>query len=117
MTTPELVRRLLTHAAIEDEKHADDLREAAKRLSTSDTFLREVLNTAAVKEEAAAHSGGSSPYHAGVMQGASLALAVNGNGTTDSLIAEARARAKRVMRSEDWRRDLALYDTLVRRFS
>lgn len=79
-------------------------------------FMREILNGAAVKECAIAHGGESSPYHAGVMQGAALALAAEGAGSTDSIIAVARERAKRIMLGEDYRRELDLYDNLVRRF-
>jgi hypothetical protein len=82
-----------------------------------ESFLREVLNTAAVHEEAAGRSGGTSPYHAGVMQGAALALAAYGAGTTDELVANARKRAKDIFNEgQDWRREMELYRLLVRRF-
>jgi hypothetical protein len=80
-------------------------------------FLQEVINTAAVKElEREAARGKTSPYHAGVIQGAALALAAEGAGSSDSIIAVARERAKRIFANEDWRRDCDLYDNLVRRF-
>lgn len=78
--------------------------------------MRGLLHAAAVMEQATAHAGTTSPYHAGVMQGVAWAIAMNTGETTDALIAKAREDAKLVMRTGDWRRELDLYQELIRQF-
>lgn len=75
----------------------------------------ELVKTAAVKVEAAAHVGVIDQYSEGVMRGvASLLATVGPRKSADEIIEESRERAKKIFREgQDWRRELALFDQLV----
>lgn len=94
---------------------------AEKKIST--TFLRELLNAAAVKVEAVNYSGSEDTHAKGIMQATATAIAYidfQYDVTTSAarLMEEATERAKVIFSSgQDWRRELELGKNLLRRFA